>query len=97
MKDERRTRIKRFKYFTSNVVVIEDKRLARSIKDERRQSRLFRYEPAGISIRAPCFIKISIRIRYEWRHFSMISGSYVGNNTVNESVFNEARIENVLD
>ena len=89
-------RIKRFKYFTSNIVVIEDKRLARSINDERRQSRLFRYEPADISIRAPCFIRISIRIKYEWRHFSTISGSYVGNNTVNESIFNETRIEKVF-
>jgi hypothetical protein len=39
------------------------KRLVRSIKDDKRQSRLFRYEPVGISIRAPCFIKISIKIK----------------------------------
>jgi hypothetical protein len=51
------------RYFISNIVVKLIRRLARSTNDDKRQSRLFRYEPAGISIRAPCFIRISIIIK----------------------------------
>lgn len=85
--------IKRLRYFISNVVVMNVKRLERSIKDDRRQSRLCRYEPAGISIRVACFIKISIIIKYEWRHFSSLSGSYIGANIVNESEFIGTKIK----